>query len=92
MEMESALIEIADGNLAAMNALTSMLGEYGPDTMECTLFPILRRRGLKGRKLGELFEKDCGGNAVLCAVRICPLLCVRKNAKGPTPVCPPALS
>jgi hypothetical protein len=92
-EMESALIEIADGNLLAMSALTKMLGEYGEDTMLFTLLPVLRRIGLKGRELGELFEKDCGGNAVLCAVRICPLLCVRKNAKGPTPVCQsPALA
>jgi hypothetical protein len=88
--MESALIEIADGNLSAMTALTKMLGEYGEDTMRLTLLPILRRKGIRGRKLGELFDKDCGGNAVLCAVRICPLLCVRKHASGPTPVCPPA--
>lgn len=90
--MESALIEIANGNLNAMTALTKMLGEYGEDTMRFTLFPILRRKGILGRKLGDLFEKDCGGNAVLCAVRICPLLCVRQNANGPTPVCPPALA
>ena len=91
--MESALIEIADGNLLAMSALTKMLGEYGEDTMLFTLLPILRRKSIKGKLLGELFEKDCGGNAVLCAVRICPLLCVRKNAKGPTPVCSsPALA
>ena len=92
-EMESALIEIADGNLLAMSALTKMIGEYGEDTMLFTLLPILRRKSIKGKLLGELFKKDCGGNAVLCAVRICPLLCVRKNAKCPTPVCSsPALA
>ena len=85
--MESALIEIADGNLSAMIALTKMLGEYGEDTMRLTLIPILRRKGIRGRKLGDIFQKECRGNAVLCAVRICPLLCVRKHASGPTPVC-----
>ena len=90
--MESALIEIADGNLNAMAALTNMLGEYGEDTMRLTLIPILRRKNIKGKALGDVFQEECKGNAVLCAVRICPLLCVRKYASGPTPVCPPALA
>ena len=90
--MESALIEIADGNLVAMTALTNMLCEYGHDTMLLTLLPILQRKGPKGKLLAELFKNECNGNAVLCAVRICPLLCVRKGAKGATPVCPPAVA
>ena len=84
--MESVLIEIANGNLNAMTALTKMLGEYGEDTMRFTLLPILRRKGIRGKNLGDIFQKECGGNAVLCAIRICPLLCVRKHASGPTPV------
>lgn len=90
--MESQFIEIADGNLVAMRALSKMLGEYGEDTMLMTLLPAMRRNKITGAALARTFKEDCKANAVLCAVKICPLLCVRKYASGPTPVCPPSLA
>ena len=90
--MESQFIEIAEGNLAAMKALTEMLGEYGKDTMLMTLLPAMRSNKITGAALAGVYQQDCKANAVLCAVRICPLLCVRKHASGPTPVCPPSLA
>lgn len=88
--MESQFIEIADGNLVAMTALSKMLVEYGEDTMLMTLLPAMRRNKITGAALAGVFQQECKANAVLCAVKICPLLCVRKHASGPTPVCPPA--
>ena len=86
--MESAFIEIADGNLVAMTALTKMSAVYGEETMLCTLLPCIQRKGLKGKALADLYEEESKNNAAVCAVLICPLLCVRKNASGPTPVFP----
>ena len=90
--MESQFIEIADGNLVAMAALSKMLVEYGEDTMLMTLLPAMRKNNITGAALAGVFQQECKANAVICAVKICPLLCVRKHANRPTPVCPPALA
>ena len=81
-EMEELFVRLASGNLAAMSALVSLMKEFGKDTMLYTLVPAIKKRGLTGKAFGYFFAYECGADAMVCGVALCPLLCVHKARKG----------
>ena len=72
--MESEIIEIAQGNLAAISAIMELCKEFGEDTVLHTVLPVIKQKKIGGKDLGQLFYKECNGNAITCGIKLCPLL------------------
>lgn len=84
-KMESEIIEIAQGHLSAISAITELCKEFGEETVLYTIIPAIKSKKIKGRQLGELFYVTCKGQAMVCGVNICPLLKVYEK-RNPNPL------